>query len=193
MPNGPSGKIPNDTWVMVALLAAILGVFTLGIYLPQSRRMSELKAQIARDKSDIDRDAGAVGAVPEMLRKVRDLKEQYKDFDRRLPKEVDVGAFYKEVSASFTEQRLARPYMAIQSPVREELYTVLPIRLQTEGGYLAVGKLLERLDSMERLTLVEKLELKAMPKSSNVEVSMLVNIYHMPGEAEAGKDEQRKQ
>lgn len=185
--------VPNDTWMMSAVLAAIVGVFVLGIYLPQSRRMDQLQSQIAQDKKDIAQDAGAVAAVPAMMRKVRELQLQYKDFDRRLPKEVDVGAFYKDVSACFTDEKLARPYMAIQSPVREELYTTLPIRLQTEGNYLAVGKLLQRLDSMERLTVVEKLEMKAQPKSSSVEVGMLVNIYHTPGVAETGKDEHRKQ
>jgi len=193
MRNHPTGKVPNDTWVMFAVLAAIVGVFVLGIYMPQSRRMNQLQNQIAQDKEEIARDAGSVAAVPAMMRKVHELQVQYGGFDRRLPKEVDVGAFYKDVSACFTEERLARPYMAIQSPVREELYTTLPIRLQTEGGYLAVGKLLQRLDGMERLTVVEKVEMKALPKSSNVEVGMLVNIYHTPGAAEAGKDEQRKQ
>ncbi|MEI7837008.1 MAG: type 4a pilus biogenesis protein PilO [Planctomycetota bacterium] len=188
-----TGKVPNDTWIMFAVLTAILAVFVLGIYLPQSRQMGTLQNQITKDREDIARDAGAVAVVPSLVRRVHELQVQYKDFDRRLPKEVDVGAFYRDVSASFTEEKLARPYMAIQSPVREELYTTLPIRLQTEGSYLAVGKLLERLNSMERLTLVEKLEMKALPKSSSVEVSMLVNIYHTPGAAETGKDEQRKQ
>jgi Tfp pilus assembly protein PilO len=188
-----TGKVPNDTWIMFAVLTAILAVFVLGIYLPQSRQMGTLQNQITKDREDIARDAGAVAVVPSLVRRVHELQVQYKDFDRRLPKEVDVGAFYRDVSASFTEEKLARPYMAIQSPAREELYTTLPIRLQTEGSYLAVGKLLERLNSMERLTLVEKLEMKALPKSSSVEVSMLVNIYHTPGAAETGKDEQRKQ
>ncbi|MCY2931989.1 MAG: type 4a pilus biogenesis protein PilO [Planctomycetota bacterium] len=174
MPRPATGKVPNDTWIMFAVLSAIVGAFVLVIYLPQSRYMNQLQAQMAQDKDEIERDAGAV-------------------VDRRLPKEVDVGAFYKDVSAGFAQEKLARPYMAIQSPVREDLYTTLPIQLQTEGNYLSVGRLLQRLDGMERLTQVEKLELKAQPKGSHVEVSMLVNIYHMPSEPEAAKDEQRKQ
>lgn len=193
MPRPATGKVPNDTWIMFAVLSAIVGVFVLVIYLPQSRYMNQLQAQMAQDKDEIERDAGAVGAVPALMRKVHELQVQYNGFDRRLPKEVDVGAFYKDVSAGFAQEKLARPYMAIQSPVREDLYTTLPIQLQTEGNYLSVGRLLQRLDGMERLTQVEKLELKAQPKGSHVEVSMLVNIYHMPSEPEAAKDEQRKQ
>jgi Tfp pilus assembly protein PilO len=121
-----TGKVPNDTWIMFAVLTAILAVFVLGIYLPQSRQMGTLQNQITKDREDIARDAGAVAVVPSLVRRVHELQVQYKDFDRRLPKEVDVGAFYRDVSASFTEEKLARPYMAIQSPVREELYTTLP-------------------------------------------------------------------
>jgi Tfp pilus assembly protein PilO len=185
-------RVANDTWIMLAVLAAIVGVFLVGIYTPQTRRMDRLQAQIAKDKHDLEASAELAAIVPSLIKKVNELRTQYSNFDVKLPREVDVGAFYREICANITREQLSMPHMKVQSPLREELYNTLPIVLQTQGSYLAVGKLLQRLDGMDRLTLVERLELNAMPRSPAVDVTLLVNIYHMANDSETGRNEQEE-
>lgn len=171
-------RVTNDTWIMLGVLAAIVGAFVAGIYLPQSRQMDRWHDQVAKDKADLAADTEVASLVPSLMREVAELRTRYKDFNLRLPKEVDVGAFYRQMCDSFNREQLSTPNMKIQSPVREDLYCTLPIQLKTAGSYLAVGKLLQHLDAMDRLALVEKLELKALPGSESVDATLLVNIYH---------------
>jgi Tfp pilus assembly protein PilO len=176
---------------MSGILVVMILAFILAIYVPHSREMGTLAKEIASHKQDLRTDAKLASVVPALIKRVDELSAKYKHFNRRLPEHVDVGAFFREMSANVAEERLPKPDMQVRSPVNEGLYQTLPIQIKMRGNYLALGNLLKRLDRMERLTLVERLELKALPDSADIDITLLVNIYHTTQETNETHEQDR--
>ncbi len=66
------------------------------------------------------------------------------------------------------------------SPSSDELFHTLPIILRFNGSYLSVASFLNKLEGMERLTRVQKLQIRRDKKSGRpgeLEVELHINIY----------------
>lgn len=164
----------------ILLLAATLVAITLIVllvYVPQGRVLGGLRTQIAAKVTAVEADARKAAVVPGLLRQIQDMKERYSNFDRRLPKRVELGAYLKDISVSMASQKLANPVIQPGDPTREALYNTLPITMSFRGNYLDLANFLLRLDKMERLTSVQKLKVTRENEQSDLTIEMSMNIY----------------
>lgn len=169
----------KDSWAGFAVFGAMVGTFSLCLYLPQSRKLKSLKTEIAKCKLAIEGDARAASVVPALAKEVEAMRRRYKDFNRRLPEDVELGGFLKEISSNLTQKQLKTLRMEPGSPTREEFYHTLPIIMHLRGKYLSLGSFLSRIDNMERLTRVRKLEIVADKESDgqSLDIKLQMNIY----------------
>lgn len=175
-------KVTRDNLIVAGSLLAIVTSAVVLVYMPQNGKLRDLRTQIAREKLRLIESANQTAAVPAMLRQVEAMKRSYSNFDRRLPKRIELGGFLCEISENLVKEKLSNQLIEPRSPTRAELYHTLPIVLRFEGSYLALAGLLERLDVMERLTQVERFSIQASDKlgskgEENLNIELLMNIY----------------
>jgi len=171
-------KLSRESWVMLAVAAMLVIAAAVWVYRPQGRKLAGLRAQITAQKLAMESDAKRAAVVPEMMRKVQEMKGRYKDFDQRLPRSKELGGFLQEVTRIQSGSQLGEARMDTGNPVSEELYNTMPIKLRFRGSYLALADFLKDIDRMQRLTRVQRLAILS-PKddSETLEIELLMNIY----------------
>jgi len=171
-------KLSRENWIMLGLAAGLTVAAIFLVYIPQSRALNTIKTQIATQKIALNDGAKRASVVPDMVRKVENMKSRYKDFDHRLPKSKELGGFLQEITAIRKASELLESRMDTGTPTSEELFNTMPIKLRFHGRYLALADFLRRLDGMQRLTRVQRL-LIAGPKEQggDLDIELQVNIY----------------
>jgi Tfp pilus assembly protein PilO len=167
---------------MAGVLVAIVLIAVLAVYLPQSHQRDQINAQGVSEKLSMETDLKTCQVVPELVRQVDEMKNRYRNLDRRLPKQKELGGFLREISANLLQARLANQIIEPGKPDQGELYHTLPIMMKFEGNYLSLANFLKRIDDMERLTRVQKMSIsldrdaKDKPEG-NVSIELQLNIY----------------
>jgi len=173
--------LTKDNLIVLAVVAAIgLGAIFL-VYGPQGKKLEELNLQIASLKTELDDKTRKASIVPDMVKQIHEMKNRYKNFDRRLPKQKELGEFLRQISENLSQQKLANQLIEPGNPMREDIYHTLPITMKFEGSYISLANFLKRLESMERLTRVQKLDIRTAPGQSGVSIEMYMDIYFTEG------------
>ena len=172
-------KLSKDNMTMLAILCVMLAVSALVLYWPQSRAMEEVRRQIEMEKSTTSTYAAQVAVVPDLRRQVEEMKSHLKDLDRRMPKQKELGGFLTEISENLEKERLDSRGIEAGGTAKEEAFHTLPITMKFQGNYLSLASFLKRIDSMERLTRVQKLHITVDNKSPEPKINCVLrlNIY----------------
>jgi len=183
------GYAVKDSLAALGILAAMVVAAVLFVYAPQVRQLDELRDEITSKKLALQADAERAKVVPQMLRRIQEMKERYNErWEKRLPKRKELGAFLREISENLEREDLAGKLIEPGSPKKEELYHTLPILMRFQGSFTAFANFLERLDKMQRLTRIQKVQITADTKQvpALLDVQMRVNIYFTDSEALPG-------
>ncbi len=171
-------KLTHENWLVLVLTAVIAITVVLVVYVPQGRRLESVKTKIATQKLTLEDGMTKAAVVPQMARNVQNLKGRYKDFDRRLPKSRELGAFLQEITSIQEGSALSDARMDTGSPVSEELFNTMPIKMHFRGQYLALADFLRRLTNMQRITRVQQLLITCPnAEGEDLDIEVLVNIY----------------
>ena len=171
--------LKRDNLIVLGVLAAMVIGFMVVVYIPQKLRLEEIRSKIATEKNQLASDGEKAAVIPEMLRQVQEMKKLYKNFDRRLPKQKELGGFLREISGRMAEEKLSDQLIEPGNPTPEEFFHTLPIIMKFKGSYLSLGNFLMELETMERLTRVQKLiiDSKNKEKESRLDIELQMNIY----------------
>ncbi len=173
-------QVGKDTWVVLAIVTVVLVTTTTLVYLPQSRQLKRIRTQIVTQERALKADSELASIVPALLQQIEAMSRRYSDFDRLLPKRQELGGFLREISNHLAEEQLSGQLIEPGSPTSQELFHTLPIIMRFKGSYLSVASFLRRLDGMERLTRVQKLQVTRGATSNSpdeLEVELQINIY----------------
>ncbi len=167
-----------ETWMMSVLTVAFVTSAIVVVYLPQARELRSIKTMVASRRLALAESSKKAAVIPRMMREVQSLRSRYKDFDRRLPRSKELGGFLQEITAIQQDSALLDPRMETGSPMSEELFNTMPIKMRLRGRYMALTDFLKRLGNMQRLTRVQRLMITALGEDTHeLGVELLLNIY----------------
>lgn len=167
----------KETIAVLGLVAALAIGAAVFVYLPQKRKLHEIRAQIAAQKIRMESVSAEARVVPGMVRQVQSMKARYKGFDRKLPKSRELFGFLEKIGKHLEDAKLSSEGIQPDRPVREGLFHTLPIIMRCQGHYLELTRFLTEIDKMERLTRVQKLLIRAGPNMSDLNIEVHMNIY----------------
>lgn len=171
-------KLLKDNWMFLAAAIALVTAFLLGVHGPQQRRLNDLGAASARTEVALEADAIEAARVPRMLEEVERLKQQFQDFDRRLPGQQELAEFLREIAAAAGAGQLHGQVIQPGSPTSGPLYDCLPIVMQFDCTFTDLAGFLGRLSRMTRLSRIERLSVEPDNRhAGQLHVDMQINIY----------------
>lgn len=171
-------QITRDNWIVLGILLVVVAVFVTLVYVPQIDRISTCNGETAKVAALVNDESARAACVPDMIRQVEQTKRQFKNFDRRLPKQKELAEFLKDISTAIMDERLENQVIEPGNPTRGELYNRLPIIMKFNGTFTGVASFLRRLDQMERLTRIERISIKQVKEEGQaMQVEMQMNIY----------------
>ena len=154
-------QFTKDSLVALLLLVAGVAVAMMFVYVPQDKELRSLQKKIVSQKREIGRRTDRASVVPKLLRETSAMKARYKNFDRRLPQQKELGGFLREISGHISSDRFSQQIIEPGRPAREPLFNTLPIIMKFKGSYLGLGTFLDQINKMERLTRVQRLTINA--------------------------------
>lgn len=173
---------------MAALLVGMVLTAMVLVYMPQAKRLGELRMTVATKRADLEAKSKQAMVVPDFLRHIKALRRRYSDFHSRLPQRKELGGFLEEISRLLARENLTTKHFQSGTPSREELFNTLPINMKLTGSYRSLGKLLTSINQMKRFTRVQKLLLVKRHGGENsrsntndaddqLEIDLQLNIY----------------
>lgn len=174
--------LSRDNLIVGGIVLAMAAASWLLVYMPQGRTLSSLRSQRVLEQATLDSTASMAAVVPELSRRVEELKSRYHDFDRRLPAQIELGGFLKEISASLGGEGIVNQSIEPMSPKKEELYHTLPITMKFKGTFLSLARFLHESESMARLTKVQRLVISPdnndrAREADKLNIELQLNIY----------------
>jgi len=170
-------NIPKDTWVMLGCLVTLILTVSVLVYLPQARRMDDLRRRIASEKAMLHSNEQRAGILPDVARRVQEMKTLYQELDRRIPERTELGGFLREISGHLNNEKLSSQLIEPGNPSREELFLTLPIIMRFQGSYLSLAEFLKQIHALQRLARVQKLKISESPGADTLDMELQLNIY----------------
>jgi Tfp pilus assembly protein PilO len=167
----------RNNWVALVAFCVLSGAYVIFVHVPLTSRLNDLRAEVSRTEAKIAEDKVSADRIEPLRREVDESRRQFKDFDRRLPRQQELGEFLREISNTAQEQHLESQRIQPGSPTRDKLYNRMPIILNFNGSFTDVVGFLEGLGKLTRLTRIERIEMKPTGEGQNLQVEMQVNIY----------------
>ena len=159
----------------------LLAFYVLG-YVPTTRRLEALQLQIQAKQREVQGNMDRSRTLPNLAKEVQSLEDRVRMYARQFPRNPDLGNFIHDLTGISQRLSLGEWKLAPKTPKRGESYFELPIMMQFEGEFINAKNFLHEVENMQRLTRVQKLQLKAKDlKSGVVQVEVETNIYFSEG------------
>ena len=163
--------------VMLGILAAIkLVVWDKA----QARIMERERKTEERLKAlgDLER---ATSGVADVDKKVAELEEAIKFFEKKLPQERDIDQILKEVWNMAEQNQLTTRTIKTMKSQRGAAYSEQPIEMSLAGNFTGFYEFLLKLERLPRLTRVNQLSLdKINGKEGEMEAKLVLSIFFEP-------------
>ena len=177
--------VMKDSLIVFGILTVLAICAMVFVYVPQHGKLKEISSQVATKQAALEADAQKVSIIPQMLRHIEAMKKRYNEgWEKKLPRLKELGGFLREISQNLEEADLSGKLIESGNPKKEELFHTLPINMRFQGSFDALSGFLSRLDAMERLTRIQKLNITADTKEApaKLDVHLRMNIYFTDSE-----------
>jgi Tfp pilus assembly protein PilO len=174
-------EITRENWIALGAGVAIVVGFVALVFVPQQGRLQSLRSDITAQKQRLETASQEVAVVPTLMEEIEAMQARYNDFDRQLPRKQDLGEFLGTISETVAQKGLTGQLTEPGNPVRGDLFHTLPINMRFRGDYLSTGSFLKDLQSMERLTRIQRLQIARDVRTEDpngpLDIEMQINIY----------------
>lgn len=165
-------------WTLTLIMGVVIVVFFVGGWLPGNRRLSRLREEIQSKSRLLETSQSRAVNLPILTAKVAELDARLVRFNKRLPKNAELGEFIRDITQVSQQYNLRKLVHQPGQIRRQELYSEVPITMNFEGDFVSVFNFLRQMEEMQRLTRVKNISVRCRdPKLGHVDVSMAMNIY----------------
>ncbi len=178
----------RDNLIVIILLGVLVTGAMVFVYIPQGYRLSKIEGEIVSQKADLDQKTHEASVVPALVRQVKTMRARYHNIDRRLPKQKELGLFHRDITSLLAKQKISDLRVEPGKSVKEDMFRQTPIVIKFHSDFLTLAKLLEQINGMDRLTRVERLNIRPAPhkpktnakdkdKDPGLDIELQLNIY----------------
>lgn len=105
------------------------------------------------------------------------VEADLKILNEKVPQTAEIGLFLKKVDALMTSLNLVMVNVQPFPAVRESLYTRIPIQLTYTGAFMDSYRLLWKLETMNRLLVIEKINISQSKVDEPSRVDLTANLF----------------
>jgi Tfp pilus assembly protein PilO len=164
---------------IIAVASGMVAVFFAGVYWPLFRTLSAVRAEQRRFALEAAQTASDVTRLPVLSDQLRTMREKVGDFSAKIPPSRQLGEFLQSVAKIMTELKLQDQVVQPGQAVRTKGLGCIPVDIQCKGTIEQIFSLLKSLETIDRTTRVENLELANDPTfTGRVDLHSRVYIYY---------------
>jgi type IV pilus assembly protein PilO len=145
---------------LVGLVLAVAVVDWQYWYGPNQRDLSDVTAQVAQKRADLDMRRSKTNARGEFERELRDLSAELKRAEARLPDQREIADLLSSVAASGRASGLEIVLFRQKPEVYHDFYAGVPVEMQMRGTYHDVALFLDRVKRLDRIVNISDINMK---------------------------------
>jgi type IV pilus assembly protein PilO len=168
----------------LAFVAVMIGLLACSYFLvlTKAQQRVQMKERRIEEKqkalADLER---ATAGVADVDRKVEELQEAIKFFEKKLPQEREMDLILKEVWQMAEQNRLATKTIRTMKSVRGTAYSEQPIEMNLSGDFGGFYEFMLQLERLPRLTRVQSMQLEKMNgQEGTMEAKVTLSIFFEP-------------
>jgi len=127
--------------------------------LQRARDLSDVNAQVAEKRADLDMRRTKTNARGEFERELRDLNAELKRAQARLPDQREIADLLSSVAASGRASGLEITLFRQKPEVPHDFYADVPVEMQMRGTYHDVALFLDRVKRLDRIVNVSDIKM----------------------------------
>jgi len=163
------------------LLSCLAAAYLFAYFLPQTRRIGELKAQLHQARTQKKPVGEFISRLDQLQQRLDGYKKAMTKLDEQLPSTESADRFLLNVYTLMAEQKL-RPIQVDPKPVEADgRLTEIPLTLSCEGSFQSVYQFLARLEGMPRISRLSEMSL-AGPKDAGkgqVRLNLKLSVFSL--------------
>lgn len=170
-------------WAMAPVLLLLVGgTYWNVVHQPRAAELAALQARNASRTQQLRRQRAIAAQVEELEDAVAALRIELGRHLQSLPRQQDPPALIRRISDLGVRTGVQINLLRPQNERRNELFAEIPIALELQGPYHAVGLFLDRLAALPGLIQVDQLDMRAAGRRTQC----LATTFRYLGEEEAG-------
>ena len=170
-------------WAMAPVLLLLIGgTYWNVVHQPRAAELAALQARNASRTQQLRRQRAIAAQVEELQDAVTALRTELARHLQSLPRQQDPPALIRRISDLGARTGLQINLLRPQNERRNELVAEIPIAMELQGPYHAVGLFLDRLAALPGLIQVDQLDMRAAGRRTQC----LATTFRYLGEEEAG-------
>jgi len=168
-------EIKHKIILFGAGIAAVIVVFYLYLWLPQTERIAALTAQYQTERQRVQTIEAFANAHPDIGAYETELNNKLAQVDKMLPNNAEISEFIIEAEniAKISGVQLLRIKPA--PAVNKNGYREIPLEMVVKGNYFQTLSFLKKLEEITRFNSV--LNLATQSKNGDLESKLSVVIY----------------
>lgn len=168
----------------IALLAVLI-VGGLGVYVPQKRAITAMRAELAQTEQELTNNAGRAAILPQLMTAVTAMRRQVDQY-KPLRGRSDIERAMHEISSINTSTQLANYKYDMDVEKPRTMCREQPLKITFQADFVDAMSFIQKLEAMDRLTRLRELAIdkKDGTKNGNVTVTMSLSLFFDPNAQE---------
>lgn len=108
-----------------------------------------------------------------------DTKKELKVINDQIPESAKIGEFLREIDSLMKKREEILINIEPLSPVMEDHYKRIPIRMEFKGSFDNTYKILHDLETMNRLLVMEKIKILKSNVDKHCKVDLTTSVFEM--------------
>lgn len=169
--------------VLLTVMAGLVGTTWWFGVKKVNERAELLRAETSAKQAQLLKLREATADVENLSSRIEDLQEAIDFFERKLPREEEVGRILDEVSQAAMRNHLEIRSFEPMIAQRGSHYSDRPIKLQLAGDFEGFYAYMLEIEALKRITRVTKMQLtKMQDQNGAMEAELVLNIFFEPSD-----------
>jgi len=173
---------------LVMILIFSMGVGTFYFFSPSAKPLRALKNQTAALKKEIDSiDQNELPPLKKGQAILSEVEQDYSAFrenifkaEKRLPVKEEFGSFLEQLFQAAKESEVDFFQINSKKEIEFKDYIQLPVEIEVRSDFLKLGKYLEKIEGMQRITNIDRLDINGADQSGSlVEAKLFASTFIM--------------
>jgi Tfp pilus assembly protein PilO len=157
-----------------AVIVLICGYWLASLSFRQEKLYQQQKDLLIKQTNDVN---VAEKNIEQLKATTRATAEQLASLNRQLPEDAQIGLFLKQLDSLMKVRGVVLISIQPQSVIREKLFQKIPIRVSCKGPFVNLYRLLQDLDTMDRLVVMDRATMVKLDQLGYCQLDMTALIF----------------
>jgi len=167
-------KLDRICLALVMIIAIVIGYSVLQMGIKQQMALRQEKDLLFKQMNDLRL---ADTNLQQLKAGLETTRINLQSIHERIPEKSEIGTLLRDMDSLIKKKGIVLVTVQPQIPIKEKLYTKIPVRLVFRGSFFNIYELFQELESMQRLVVMEKMTMGTSEQRRDCQVDLTALVF----------------